>query len=92
MLNDFIIIQLIWSYFRVCCCRPQVVREKLLCHAIIGRAGGKELVKKIRVICEFVNPLLQFSKQSIHFSVSKVFTYLFLNSTDFLLESGERNC
>ena len=48
------------------------MKEKLLCHAIIGRSGGKELAKKVQVICEFVNPLLQFSTLSICFTVSKV--------------------
>ena len=57
------------------------MKEKLLCHAIIGRSGGKELVKKVKVVCEFINPLLQLSTQSICFNVCKVFTYLFLTTS-----------
>jgi len=54
------------------CDRPQLVTERLFCHAIIGRTGGKELVKKVRVVCEFINPLLQMSSRSLCFSVCKV--------------------
>ena len=56
------------------------MKEKLLCHAIIGRSGGKELVKKVKIICEFINPLLQFSTESICFTVCKVVTYFGINN------------
>ena len=58
------------------------MKETLLCHAIIGRSGGRELVKKVRIVCEFIDPLLQFSTESICFTVHKVVTYrVMLNCT-----------
>ena len=53
-------------------CSPQVVKERLLCHAIIGRAGGKELIMRVPVSCEFITPLLQFSADTVSFRVDKV--------------------
>ena len=52
--------------------RPQVVKERMLCHAIIGRAGGKELIMKVAVNCEFIAPLLEFSMDNVFFRVDKV--------------------
>ena len=54
------------------CFRPQVVRERMLCYAIIGRAGGKELIMKVNVNCEFISPLLEFSSDKVFFRVDKV--------------------
>ena len=51
---------------------PQYVRERLLCHAIIGRQGGKELIMKIDVTTDFISPLLEFSTKSVYFRVDKV--------------------
>ena len=51
---------------------PQVVKETLLCHAIIGRAGGKELIMKVAITCEFIAPLMQFSSDRLEFCVEKV--------------------
>ncbi|KAH3778722.1 hypothetical protein DPMN_180192 [Dreissena polymorpha] len=51
---------------------PQFVRERLLCHAIIGRQGGKELIMKIDVSSDFISPLLEFSTKSVYFRVDKV--------------------
>ncbi|XP_064641495.1 hydrocephalus-inducing protein-like isoform X2 [Lineus longissimus] len=48
---------------------PQAVKERLLCHAIIGRAGGKELIKKVDVKVEFIAPLLEFSDKYVFFRV-----------------------
>ena len=53
---------------------PQYVKEKLLCHAIIGRQGGKELIMKIDVSSDFISPLLEFSTKSVFFRVDKVNT------------------
>ncbi|XP_052230840.1 hydrocephalus-inducing protein-like isoform X4 [Dreissena polymorpha] len=50
---------------------PQFVRERLLCHAIIGRQGGKELIMKIDVSSDFISPLLEFSTKSVYFRVDK---------------------
>ena len=51
---------------------PQQVSERLLCHAIIGRAGGKELINKVQVHCDFIAPLLEFNKELVAFAVHKV--------------------
>ncbi|XP_052816168.1 hydrocephalus-inducing protein homolog isoform X2 [Mya arenaria] len=50
---------------------PQFVKERLLCHAIIGRQGGKELIMKIDVSSDFISPLLEFSTKSVYFRVDK---------------------
>ena len=44
----------------------------MLCHAIIGRAGGKELIMKSAVSCEFITPVLEFSADNVFFRVDKV--------------------
>ena len=59
--------------FIFCFSSPQYVRERLLCHAIIGRQGGKELIMKIDVTTDFISPLLEFSTKSVYFRVDKVF-------------------
>ena len=51
---------------------PQQISERLLCHAIIGRAGGKELIMKVNVHCDFISPLLEFSHERVEFTVHKV--------------------
>ncbi|XP_066494024.1 hydrocephalus-inducing protein-like [Tiliqua scincoides] len=48
-----------------------VVKERLLCHAIIGKQSGKELIMKVDVICEFIAPVLQISSKEITFQVEK---------------------
>jgi len=53
--------------------RPRLVKERMLCYAIIGRAGGKELIMKVQINCEFISPLLQFSADGLQFRVDKVF-------------------
>ena len=54
------------------------MRERLLCHAIIGRQGGKELIMKIDVNTDFISPLLEFSTKSVYFRVDKVYLCLLL--------------
>ena len=49
-----------------------MVKEKLLCHAIIGKAGGKELIMRVPLSCEFITPLLEFSSDTLNFRVDKV--------------------
>ncbi|XP_070194710.1 hydrocephalus-inducing protein homolog isoform X4 [Littorina saxatilis] len=51
--------------------QPKFVSERLLCHAILGRQGGKELIMKIDVSTEFISPLLEFSTKSVFFRVDK---------------------
>ena len=58
--------------------RGQVVTERLQCHAIIGRAGGKELIMKVQINCEFISPLLQFSADKLHFRFDKVSCFYML--------------
>lgn len=43
----------------------------MLCHAIIGRRGGKELILKSNIICEFIAPLVKFSADSVEFRIDK---------------------
>ncbi|KAM6352746.1 hydrocephalus-inducing protein homolog isoform 6-T13 [Alca torda] len=50
---------------------PQVVKERLLCHAIVGSKAGKVLIMRVDVTCEFVAPVLQMSSREIAFRVEK---------------------
>lgn len=54
------------------CYSGQLVQERMLCHAIIGRAGGKELIMKVDISCQFIAPLLEFSSDQVFFKVIKV--------------------
>ncbi|KAM4640218.1 hydrocephalus-inducing protein-like [Amazona ochrocephala] len=53
------------------CRTPQVVKEKLLCHAIVGKEGVKNLIMQVDVTCEFIAPALQISTREITFRVEK---------------------
>ncbi|XP_064315287.1 hydrocephalus-inducing protein homolog [Phalacrocorax carbo] len=50
---------------------PQVVKERLLCHAIVGSKSGKAQIMQVDVTCEFVAPVLQVSSREIIFRVEK---------------------
>ena len=50
----------------------QVVKERLLCHAIVGSKAGKAQIMHVDVTCEFVAPILQVSAREISFRVEKV--------------------
>ncbi|NWX91311.1 HYDIN protein, partial [Nothoprocta pentlandii] len=51
---------------------PQVVKERLLCHAIIGsKAGRKQRIMQADITCEFIAPVLQISSREITFRVEK---------------------
>lgn len=50
----------------------QVVKERLLCHAIVGSRAGKAQIMQVDVTCEFVAPILQMSSREITFRVEKV--------------------
>ena len=52
--------------------RPQKVKERMFCHAIIGTSTGKERIMKVDVSAEFISPLLSFSQREINFCVMKV--------------------
>ncbi|XP_033625714.1 hydrocephalus-inducing protein homolog [Asterias rubens] len=50
---------------------PKTVKERMLCHAIIGKASGKEKVMKTDISIEFISPLLDFSTKQVMFRVDK---------------------
>ncbi|KAM6325117.1 LOW QUALITY PROTEIN: hydrocephalus-inducing protein homolog [Podargus strigoides] len=50
---------------------PQVVKERLLCHAFVGRRTEKVQVMQVDVTCEFVVPILHVSPREIIFRVEK---------------------
>ncbi|KAM6324924.1 hydrocephalus-inducing protein homolog [Podargus strigoides] len=50
---------------------PQVVKERLLCHALVGRKAGKVQVMQVDVTCEFVVPVLHVSPREVTFRVEK---------------------
>ncbi|XP_068267672.1 hydrocephalus-inducing protein homolog [Nyctibius grandis] len=50
---------------------PQVVKERLLCHARVGTKPGKEKIMQVDITCEFVAPALQISSRQITFQVAK---------------------
>lgn len=52
--------------------RPKTVKERMLCHAIIGKASGKEKVMKTDISIVFISPLLDFSTKQVMFRVDKV--------------------
>lgn len=49
-----------------------MVKERLLCHAIIGKQSGKQRIMAVDVTCEFIAPVLQASSSQITFQVEKV--------------------
>ena len=58
--------------------RCQQVRERMICHAIVGNNTGKEKIMKVDVIADFIEPLVNFSDRKISFFVMKVCLVLFL--------------
>ncbi|XP_048648423.1 hydrocephalus-inducing protein homolog isoform X1 [Marmota marmota marmota] len=50
---------------------PRIVKEKLVCHAIIGAQKGKSLVMTVTVICEFIAPLIQLSTKQLLYRLEK---------------------
>ncbi|XP_067158936.1 hydrocephalus-inducing protein homolog [Apteryx mantelli] len=50
---------------------PKVVKERLLCHAIIEGKAGKKQIMQVDVTCEFIAPVLQISSREITFRVEK---------------------
>ncbi|NXA22511.1 HYDIN protein, partial [Ibidorhyncha struthersii] len=53
------------------CSTPQVVKERLLCHAIVGSKARKAQIMQVDVTCEFVAPVLHISTKEIAFRVEK---------------------
>ncbi|XP_070307131.1 hydrocephalus-inducing protein homolog isoform X1 [Odocoileus virginianus] len=50
---------------------PRVVKEKLVCHTIIGMQKGKSLVMTVNIICEFVAPFIQLSTKQLIYRLEK---------------------
>ncbi|NWI85348.1 HYDIN protein, partial [Pitta sordida] len=50
---------------------PQEVKERLLCHAIVGREKTKRKIMQVDVTCKFVSPVVQISSRAIVFRVEK---------------------
>ncbi|NWS21903.1 HYDIN protein, partial [Pachyramphus minor] len=46
---------------------PQKVKERLLCHAIVGREKRKKQIMQVDISCEFIFPLVQISSRAIMF-------------------------
>lgn len=58
----------------------QVVREQLLCHAIVGSEGRKTKIMQVALSCQFVAPALQMSSRALTFRVEKVSLQLLTGS------------
>ncbi|XP_032469168.1 hydrocephalus-inducing protein homolog [Phocoena sinus] len=50
---------------------PRIVKEKLVCHAIIGTQKEKSLVMTVNIICEFVAPFIQLSTKQLVYRLEK---------------------
>ncbi|XP_008933568.1 PREDICTED: hydrocephalus-inducing protein homolog, partial [Merops nubicus] len=50
---------------------PQVVKERLRCHAVVGSKVEKVQIMQVDVTCEFIAPVLQMSSREITFRVEK---------------------
>ncbi|XP_058135740.1 hydrocephalus-inducing protein homolog isoform X1 [Dasypus novemcinctus] len=50
---------------------PRVVKENLVCHAIIGAHKGKSLVMTVTIICEFIAPFIQLSTKQLIYRLEK---------------------
>ncbi|XP_006860378.1 PREDICTED: hydrocephalus-inducing protein homolog [Chrysochloris asiatica] len=50
---------------------PRIVKEMLVCHAIVGTQKGKSLVMTVNVICEFIAPLIQLSTKQLIYRLEK---------------------
>ncbi len=57
---------------------PQVVNERLICHAIIGKNPLKERIMTVDVRATFVAPLLEFSTQQLFFKLQQVCPYIYI--------------
>ncbi|XP_023811732.1 hydrocephalus-inducing protein homolog isoform X1 [Oryzias latipes] len=51
---------------------PQVVRERLVCHGIIGRQGSQEIIMTVDLTCRFVAPVLSIPTKKLNFFMKKV--------------------
>ncbi|XP_025999986.1 hydrocephalus-inducing protein-like isoform X2 [Astatotilapia calliptera] len=51
---------------------PKVVRERLVCYAIVGQQGYQEKIMSVDIACRFVAPLLSISSKQLNFYIKKV--------------------
>ena len=49
--------------------QPKLVDEVFTCLAIIGRSTGRDKLLSLKIHCEFVEPLMSFSKTDLYFRV-----------------------
>ena len=49
--------------------QPKVIDEVFSCLAIIGRSTGRDKLFSLKIHCEFVEPLMSFSKTDLYFRV-----------------------
>ncbi|XP_041268409.1 hydrocephalus-inducing protein homolog, partial [Onychostruthus taczanowskii] len=54
-----------------CSSTAQEVKERLLCHAVVGKDIAKKQIMQVDVICNFICPALQMSSRAITFHVEK---------------------
>ncbi|XP_053771126.1 hydrocephalus-inducing protein homolog isoform X8 [Desmodus rotundus] len=50
---------------------PRIVREKLVCHTVIGRQKRTSMVITVDVICEFIEPVVQLSTKQLLYRLEK---------------------
>uniref|UniRef100_A0A3P8U8F5 HYDIN axonemal central pair apparatus protein n=1 Tax=Amphiprion percula TaxID=161767 RepID=A0A3P8U8F5_AMPPE len=55
-----------------CSDSPMVVRERLVCQAIIGAQGSYEQIMSVDITCRFVAPVLSISSKELNFYLKKV--------------------
>ncbi|XP_025031084.1 hydrocephalus-inducing protein-like [Python bivittatus] len=70
---------------------PKLVKERLLCHAIIGKQSGKECILKVDVTCEFIAPILQISSRAVTFRVEKVSVWILRLPADIWHKISQKN-
>ena len=54
------------------------VTETLVCHAIIGKNPMKEKIMETTISAHFISPVLQFSRETLHFGVVQVCCHFLL--------------
>ena len=52
--------------------KAQLIEEWYTCQAIIGKSSGKDRIMKFKIRCEFIEPLVSFSKKEIEFRCERV--------------------
>ncbi|XP_050835037.1 hydrocephalus-inducing protein homolog [Serinus canaria] len=54
-----------------CSSTAQEVKERLLCHAVVGKETAKKQIMEVDVTCNFICPVVQMSSRAINFRVEK---------------------